>query len=99
MAIESSPSGPLMCTVDMACTLALLALAEGATTWKVTPWGIESGKDPILDWHDAVEVKVLVSAGLENTGSRKVGIESLLWLEAFAKLWAHRRRAGANMLI
>jgi len=49
MAIESSPSGPLMCTVDMACTLALLALAEGAITWNVTPWGIESGKDPILD--------------------------------------------------
>jgi len=38
-----------MCTLYMACTLALLALAEGATTWNVTPWGIESGKDPILD--------------------------------------------------
>jgi hypothetical protein len=43
-------------------------------------------------------VKVLVGAGLENTGSRKVGIESVLWPEAFAMLWAQRRRAGANMV-
>jgi hypothetical protein len=47
--MESSPSGPLTCTVDMACTLEFLALAEGATTWNVTPWGTESGNDPILD--------------------------------------------------
>jgi hypothetical protein len=49
MAMESSPSGPLTCTVDMACTLEFLALAEGATTWNVTPCGTESGNDPILD--------------------------------------------------
>jgi hypothetical protein len=49
MFIESSPSGPLICTVDIACTLELLALAEGATTWNVTPWGNESGRDPIFD--------------------------------------------------
>ena len=75
--IESSPSGPLICTVDIACTREALAFAEGEITWKVTPWGTESGRDPILDLHGVVVVKVLNGAGLANAGSRKAGMESL----------------------
>jgi len=99
MPIESSPSGPLICTVDIACTRAALAFTEGETTWKVTPWGTESGRDPILDWHGVVVVKVLCGAGLANAGSRKAGMELLGCINAFVRLWAHRRCAGENMVV
>lgn len=57
--MESSPRGPLICTVDMACVLVPLALDEGTTTFNVTPWGTESGADPILDRHGEVVANVL----------------------------------------
>jgi hypothetical protein len=47
--IESSPRGPLIWTVDIACTRDPLPFAEGIITWKVTPEGTESGADPIFD--------------------------------------------------
>jgi len=99
MPIESSPSGPLICTVDIACTREALAFAEGEITWKVTPWGTESGRDPIFDWHGVVVVKVLYGTGLANAGSRKASMESLGWIDAFVRLWAHRRRAEENMVV
>jgi hypothetical protein len=77
MAIESSPSGPLMCTVDIACARDPIFFAEDSMTWKVTPWGTESGADPIFDWHGVVVVKVRNAADFENAGNRKVGIESV----------------------
>ena len=46
-------------------------------TWKVTPWGTESGADPIFDWHGVVVVKVRNAADFENAGNMKVGIESV----------------------
>jgi len=97
--MESSPSGPLICTVDIDCTRDPLSFAEGAITLKVTPWGIESGADPILDWHDVVLVKVLCCDGLENAGKRKVGIASEDGIGAFTRLRAHRCRTGANIFV
>jgi hypothetical protein len=65
----------------------------------VTPCGIVSGAEPILDWHGEVVVKFLGTEGLANAGSRKVGIESEFWVAGFDANCAHRRRAGANMLV
>jgi hypothetical protein len=74
--IDNSPSGPLMCTVDMGCDLVPLPLVEGAVMLNVTPCGTDSGAEPILDWHGEVVVKVLDTAGSANAGNRNVGIES-----------------------
>ena len=95
ISMDSSPSGPLTCTVLVDCVLAPFAPAafEG-TTLKVTPGGTESGSDPILDSHRAVVVKVL---GAANRGRRNVGIESA-GEDDLAMACAHRRRAGANMV-
>ena len=60
----------------MACTLVPLPLLEGGMMLNVTPWGIESGADPILDWHGEVVVKVRDAEGLAKTGSKNVGIDS-----------------------
>jgi hypothetical protein len=97
--IESSPSGPLICTVDMGCVLVPLPFVEGAIMLNVTPCGTDSGAEPILDWHGEVVVKVLDAAGGANAGSRKVGIDSECCAEALHANWAHRRRAGANMVL
>lgn len=72
---------------------------EGATILKVTPCGIDSGAEPIFDWHGNVVVKAREAAGRANAGNRKVGMESFCELEGFAAHWAHRRRAGANMVL
>jgi RNA 3'-terminal phosphate cyclase len=97
--IESSPSGPLICTVDIACVLVPLPFAEDSITLTVTPCGTESGKDPIFDLHDEVVVKVLEAGTLANAGNRKVGIESDCDIEGCDAHCAHRRRAGANMVL
>jgi hypothetical protein len=65
----------------------------------VTPSGIESGAEPIFDWHGEVVVKALGAEDLANAGSKKLGIESEHVLEGFDTHWAHRRRAGANMVL
>jgi hypothetical protein len=96
--IESSPSGPLMCTVDMACVLEPLPFAEAAVTSKVTPCGTERGREPIFDLHGEVVVKALHAGALANAGRRKVGIESDCCVEGRDAHCAHRRRAGANMV-
>ena len=97
ISIESSPSGPLTCTVLVDCVLAPFAPAAfEEITLKVTPGGTESGSDPILDSHRAVVVKVL---GAANRGRRNVGIESLAGEVDLAMACAHRRRAGANMVL
>jgi hypothetical protein len=62
MGMESSPRGPVMCTVDMACTRDALARADGALTVNVTFGGMESGAEPILDWHGEVVAKPLQAA-------------------------------------
>jgi hypothetical protein len=99
MSIESSPSGPLICTVDIACVLDDLPFADGSKILNVTPCGIVSGAEPILDWHGEVVVKFLGTDGLANAGNRKVGIESELLAVGLDAHCAHRRRAGANMLV
>jgi hypothetical protein len=43
---------------------------------KVTPWGIVSGAEPILDWHGEVVVKVLNVEGFTNAGNKNAGINS-----------------------
>lgn len=96
ISIDNSPSGPLTCTVLAACTLAPFAPAPfGAIILNSTPGGTESGSDPILELHRAVEVKVL---GAANRGRRKVGSESAAGEDELASASAHRRRAGANMM-
>ena len=60
---------------------------------------MESGADPILDWHDVELVKVLCCDGLENAGKRKVGIASVHGIGAFTRLRAHRCRTGANIFV
>lgn len=72
---------------------------EGATISKVTPFGTDSGAEPIFDWHGDVVVKAREAAGRANAGSKNVGMELLCALEGFAAHWAHRRRAGANMVL
>jgi hypothetical protein len=99
MSIESSPSGPLICTVDNACVLDDLTFADGSKILNVTPCGIVSGAEPILDWHGEVVVKFLGTDGLANAGNRKVGIESELLAVGLDAHCAHRRRAGANMVV
>jgi hypothetical protein len=100
ISIDSSPSGPLICTVDMGCVLVPLPLVEGATMLKVTPCGTDSGAEPIFDWHGEVVVKVLDTEVRANAGSRKVGIESeCCCVKGPDANWAHRRRAGANMML
>jgi hypothetical protein len=97
--IDSSPSGPLICTVDIGCVLVPLPFVEGAIMLNVTPCGTDSGAEPILDWHGEDVVKVLDTAGRANAGSRKVGIDSDCCAEAPHANWVHRRRAGANMVL
>jgi hypothetical protein len=94
--MDSSPSGPLMCTVDMGWTRDPLPFADGAVTLKVTPGGTDSGAEPILDAHGAVELNGRAAVVRCRAGSRNVGIESVGCSEA-AMRWAQRRRAGANM--
>jgi hypothetical protein len=66
----------------------------------VTPCGTDSGAEPIFDWHGEVVVKVLDTEGRANAGSRKVGIDSeCCCIEGLDANWAHRRRAGANMML
>lgn len=97
ISIDSSPSGPLTLTVDIDCVRAPLPVATfGAITLNCTPGGTESGSDPILDSHRAVVVKVL---GAANRGSRNVGIDSAAGEVDLAMACAHRRRAGANMVL
>ena len=48
-----------------------------------TPWGTESGAEPIFDWHGEVVVKVRDVEGLAKAGNRKVGIESECCIDAF----------------
>lgn len=91
--MESSPRGPLICTVDMACTRDALARADGVVTLNVTPGGTESGAEPIFDWHGEVVAKPLQAARACN-----VGIDSGPWDAAVARRWAQRRRAGANIV-
>lgn len=67
----------MICTVDMACTLDPLFFEDGATTWKVTPGGTESGCEPILDLHGEDVVKVLDAVGRVRAGIKKDSIESL----------------------
>jgi hypothetical protein len=67
--------------------------------FNVTPSGIESGAEPIFDWHGEVVVKALDVEDFANAGSRKLGIELEHGFEGFAAHWAHRRRAGANMVL
>lgn len=88
-----------MCTVDMACVLVPLPFAEGATMLSVTPCGTESGREPILDWHGEVVVKFLDAGVRKSAGKRNVGIESDGCTEGRDAHWAHRRRAGANMVL
>lgn len=96
ISIDSSPNGPLTCTVLDDCVLAPLPpVAFGGITLKATPGGIESGSDPILDSHRAVVVKVRVAV---NRGKRNVGIESVAEGIDPAIACAHLRRAGENML-
>lgn len=96
ISIDSSPSGPLTCTVLAACALAPFPPTFfGVITLKVTSGGTERGSDPTLDSHRALEVKVLDAA---NRGRRNVGIESAAGDVDFAMACAHRRRAGANMV-
>lgn len=42
----------------------------------VTPGGMESGAEPIFDWHGVVVAKVLARVGEWKAGRRKVGIDS-----------------------
>lgn len=94
--IDSSPSGPLTLTVDMDCVRAPFPPdAFGGITLNVTPGGTESGSDPIFDSHRAVVVKVL---GAANRGKRNVGNDSADEVD-LAMACAHRRRAGANMVL
>ena len=65
----------------------------------VTPCGTESGREPILDWHGEVVVKFLDDGVRERAGKRNVGIESDGCTEGRDTHWAHRRRAGANMVL
>ena len=96
ISIDSSPSGPLTCTVLADCVLAPFPPTTfGGITLKVTSGGTERGSDPILDSHRAVVVKVL---GAANRGKRNVGIESATGHLELATACAHRRRAGANMV-
>jgi hypothetical protein len=97
--MESSPSGPLICTVDMAFVRAPLPFTEGALTLKVTPGGIDSGAEPILDWHGAVEANPRAVAGCWKAGTRNSGIDSVVCGEAASKLRAQRRRAVENMVV
>jgi hypothetical protein len=83
----------------MACTRVPLLFLDGGVISKVTPGGMESGMEPILDWHDEVVVKVLDAEPCANAGSRKMGIESVCCVEGRDTNWAHRRRAGANMMV
>jgi hypothetical protein len=99
MSIESSPNGPLICTVDIACVLVPLFFVEGDIMLNVTPSGIDSGAEPIFDWHGEVVVKALGDWDLANAGSKKLGIDSEHGFEGFDAHWAHRRRAGANMVL
>jgi hypothetical protein len=96
--MESSPRGPVICTVDMACTRDALARADGAVILNVTPGGMESGAEPIFDWHGEVDAKPLQAARVWNAGSRNVGIESETGDDAGVRRWAQRRRAGANIM-
>jgi hypothetical protein len=84
----------LICTVDIACVLDDLNLVEGSRILNVTPCGIVSGAEPILDWHGEVVVKFLGTEGLANAGSRKVGIESEFWVAGFDANCAHRKHVG-----
>lgn len=86
--MESSPSGPLICTVDMGCVRAPFAV--GFVTLNVTPGGIESGAEPILDWHGEVVAKVL----LQGPRARVVDCEASI--DAVAMRCA-RLRMGVNM--
>lgn len=95
ISIDISPSGPLTCTVLIDCALAPLPpIVFGGITLKVTLGGTESGRDPILDSHRAVVVKVL---GAAHRSRRNFGIGSVGVVD-FAMACAHRRRAGANMV-
>lgn len=96
--MESSPRGPLICTVDMACARAPLPRADGGMTLNVTPGGMDSGAEPILDWHGEVVAKFLQAMGAWKAGKRKLGNESDAWYDAAAILRAQRRRAGANIV-
>jgi hypothetical protein len=74
--IESSPSGPLICTVDIGCMRALRNREFGCIILNVTPGGTDSGADPIFDWHGEVVVKLLPqAAGVRNT-DRHLSIDS-----------------------
>lgn len=96
ISIDSSPSGPLTCTVLVDCALVPFPPATfGGMTLKVTSGGTESGSDPTLDSHRALVVKDL---GAANRGRRNVGIEAATGGIEFAMACAHRRRAGANMV-
>lgn len=75
MDIESSPSGPLICTVDMGCIRNPFPFADGFVTVNVTPGGTESGADPILDLHDEVVAKVLHGPGARNVDEIKRGTD------------------------
>lgn len=83
--MESSPSGPLIFTVDMGWTRALLPRVEGGVMVNVTPGGTESGAEPILDWHGGVVAKLLPAVGVHKAGKRKLGTNSCV-LEATAIL-------------
>jgi hypothetical protein len=66
---------------------------------KVTSGGIDSGAEPILDWHAEVVAKVLDAAGAWKAGNRKAGMESEVAIEAEARRWTHRRCAGTNIVV
>ena len=81
--MESSPKGPLIWTVDVACVRLLLAFkrASGGVTVKVTSGGMDKGADPILERHGEVVAKVRddegAAAGFWKAGRRKEGIEAV----------------------
>lgn len=83
----------------MACVRVPLPFVEGGVISKVTPGGMESGMEPILDWHSEDVVKVLDAEPCANAGSRNIGIDSEGCGEVSDTHWAHRRRAGANMVV
>lgn len=85
ISMESSPRGPLTCTVDIGCVLDPLPFAEGAIMLRVTPEGTDSGAEPIFEWHGEVVVKVLGFEGRADAGSRKDGVFAEGCLDACAR--------------
>jgi len=82
----------------MACIRAPFDRADGGRILNVTPGGIDSGAEPILDWQGEVVAKVLEAAvGAWKAGKRKTG-RSEVCLDVSRRLRAQRRRAGANMV-